>query len=1045
MLGNRNFGFGGGGTGGGGGGTIGGGGTLNYVAMFSPDGVNIADAPIKIGDAVTRAYPANTGQDSVAIGYGTTLSGSDNYSVGYNISHNGTVSFIVGHDVSIDNTAPTYGAGNIFSFGQAFTITGGIFVDAVVNLGFANSITATSETRGVYLFGDSHICTDFVTYSTLIGDSCGFTRVDHSTAIGIFTNLTDVTYVYTFGEGNTIDTSSAITNFGTYNFISGSTNLGVFGNGNTITDSDKLYIGNNNNNLVVDGLTGAVGIGTVSPDASSILDLTSTSRGFLAPRMTTLERNAIAAPATALFIYNTGSNLFEYWDGTAWQQIDSNATSEWLLDGNTNGALKYIGTNDLFDFPVYTNGVEVAIFKTDGSVGIGTSTPAQTLHVVAPVGGYGIRTSTGANYVDIVPNGSNFIEFLTNRNGYEFISDTANLRLNRSGAVGASLIYGNNLDSIQIGDNTGIPILTALYSNNSVGIGALPTARLEVWGIDSTIANYVFKAKNSIGTDLFNIRDDGAVSVGGGNGFPTSTFSVRGHRIGTPAEPFIIDMYNNTESRGFFTAKEDGVGAGTTASVEIMSHVGIACITAYDYLNTTPRIGFGSHYVGDAALLNSRNDIQSVGADALFSWTNTLSGILIDSDKGLAYANPYIQMTTSNGVNIGSVKISSYGDSYFNGGNVAIAPFSFTAPTAMLHVRGIDATVANYAQKIQDNVGSELFCVRNDGFVGIGTNTWLNPFPLGNLGIKMPYLFIDMQDTAGTSNLTIQQGNFSTSTAIATYNYSHAIDSSKVAAIELDDATGNIWFGGYGYPAQKYVFSLNYQNTNVGTPQKFAIGSGLHTVDTGGNVFFYGASNSASNSQYAYASIQGLKENAIDTDIKGYLPFSTSDGSGSLIEAGRFDSAQNLVIGTTVAAARFHNFGMFANINQRLEPVAGVTEDISGATTTTSGAVTVTLQTIAIPTDTIYLIEVRVTCKKTAGAGAGTIGDGNGYIRTACYANIGGVVTISGVVQSSFTGEGIAPLNATLTISGTNVLVRVSGSVNNDVTWNTITRIEKVG
>ncbi len=203
MWGNSNFGFNGDGTGGGG--TIGGGGTLNYVAMFSPDGSNIADAPIKIGDSVTRTYPVNTGEDSIAIGYGTTLTGEDNYSLGYNISHNGTVGFLIGHDVSIDNTTSVYGDGNIYSFGQSFTITGGTNVDSVVNLGFVNTINATSTTRGVYILGDSHICTDFVTFCTLIGESCNFTRADHSTAIGIFTNLTDVSVISTYGEGNSID------------------------------------------------------------------------------------------------------------------------------------------------------------------------------------------------------------------------------------------------------------------------------------------------------------------------------------------------------------------------------------------------------------------------------------------------------------------------------------------------------------------------------------------------------------------------------------------------------------------------------------------------------------------------------------------------------------------------------------------------------------------------------------------------------------------------------------------------------------------------
>jgi hypothetical protein len=161
-------------------------------------------------------------------------------------------------------------------------------------------------------------------------------------------------------------------------------------------------------------------------------------------------------------------------------------------------------------------------------------------------------------------------------------------------------------------------------------------------------------------------------------------------------------------------------------------------------------------------------------------------------------------------------------------------------------------------------------------------------------------------------------------------------------------------------------------------------------------------------------------------------------------ERARFLSSGEFGVGISAPIGRMNVFGMVSGINQRLEPVAGVTEDVSGATIPTVGAATVTLQTIAIPLNTVYMIEARITARKTAGIGVGAIGDGNGYIRTACYANIAGVVTLSGALQTSFTGEGITAFNATFTISGTDVLVRVTGAANDNVTWNTITRIEKV-
>ncbi len=61
-----------------------------------------------------------------------------------------------------------------------------------------------------------------------------------------------------------------------------------------------------------------VGIGTATPDASAKLDIASTTQGFLPPRMTTTQRDAIAGPATGLTIYNTTIKAFQVYNGTAW-------------------------------------------------------------------------------------------------------------------------------------------------------------------------------------------------------------------------------------------------------------------------------------------------------------------------------------------------------------------------------------------------------------------------------------------------------------------------------------------------------------------------------------------------------------------------------------------------------------------------------------------------------------------------------------------------------------------------------------------------------
>jgi hypothetical protein len=52
--------------------------------------------------------------------------------------------------------------------------------------------------------------------------------------------------------------------------------------------------------------------------ASAILECTSTTRGFLPPRMTTTQKNAISSPAAGLMVYDTTLNQMSYYNGTTW-------------------------------------------------------------------------------------------------------------------------------------------------------------------------------------------------------------------------------------------------------------------------------------------------------------------------------------------------------------------------------------------------------------------------------------------------------------------------------------------------------------------------------------------------------------------------------------------------------------------------------------------------------------------------------------------------------------------------------------------------------
>lgn len=69
---------------------------------------------------------------------------------------------------------------------------------------------------------------------------------------------------------------------------------------------------------------GALSLGSgTDAAASALLDLASTTKGFLPPRMTEAQRDAIASPATGLVIYNTDTDALNYYDGDSWEAVGS--------------------------------------------------------------------------------------------------------------------------------------------------------------------------------------------------------------------------------------------------------------------------------------------------------------------------------------------------------------------------------------------------------------------------------------------------------------------------------------------------------------------------------------------------------------------------------------------------------------------------------------------------------------------------------------------------------------------------------------------------
>jgi hypothetical protein len=77
----------------------------------------------------------------------------------------------------------------------------------------------------------------------------------------------------------------------------------------------------------------AVGIGSITIDNSAVLDVRSTTKGLLIPRMTTAQMNAIVSPATGLLVTNTDSSGLCEYNGTSWRQVRTSGTVTSIATG----------------------------------------------------------------------------------------------------------------------------------------------------------------------------------------------------------------------------------------------------------------------------------------------------------------------------------------------------------------------------------------------------------------------------------------------------------------------------------------------------------------------------------------------------------------------------------------------------------------------------------------------------------------------------------------------------------------------------------------
>ena len=220
-------------------------------------------------------------------------------------------------------------------------------------------------------------------------------------------------------------------------------------------------------------LNAQVGINTTTPANGAMLDVSSTDKGILIPRValnSTINTSPITpAPTTSLLAYNTataGSGAtsvspgFYYWSGTSWIPILSN---DWKQSGNTgtSPAANFVGTIDNIGLSFRTNNTERLQISNTGSLHASMAGTA-----ASPVYSWGTDQDTGIwrsgdNQLNISAGGLEFVEFRENTASALVINDTnadMNTRIATANNANSVFVDGAN-DNIGLG--TGAPNISA--------------------------------------------------------------------------------------------------------------------------------------------------------------------------------------------------------------------------------------------------------------------------------------------------------------------------------------------------------------------------------------------------------------------------------------------------------------------------------------------------------------------------------------------------------------------------------------------------------
>jgi len=306
------------------------------------------------------------------------------------------------------------------------------------------------------------------------------------------------------------------------------------------------------------------GIGTSTPDASAKLDVFSTTKGFLPPRMTASQRGNITSPAAGLMVYQTdGTTGLYYYNGSAWIYIINSITNVLPVANGGTGVTTATGTGSVVlntSPSLTTPTLGVATGTSLALTGTTTSTSNST-GALTVAGGAGIGGALNASTLSL-SNSATGVSSLILRNGdaSTAFSDNPQIRMGWSGSNAGTSQYAqiihtrhnsggtNNAIDFYLSDGTANNTIT-FGSNRAMSITS--PGNVEITGkldVGDPTGNVATKASGMVAAGAFVTLDNLKCTV--------TTSGNRGLSIGAVSTTFEADV------SGYYT-RPDGIGGVT--------------------------------------------------------------------------------------------------------------------------------------------------------------------------------------------------------------------------------------------------------------------------------------------------------------------------------------------------------------------------------------------------------------------------------------------------------------------------------------------------